>query len=219
MVKIDGPRLAPAGGRKPRQLIVLLHGFGADGEDLIGLAPHLQRLLPDALFVSPDGPEPCVMGGFGRQWFALRTFSEEERLAGARGAAPVLNAFLDEELAKAGLTNKELALVGFSQGCMMALHIGLRRPAACAGILGYSGALAGVGPVLEAEVTARPPVLLVHGDSDGVVPVAALPRAVSALEAANVPVQWHIERGLPHSIGPEGLALGGEFLCRVLLDG
>jgi phospholipase/carboxylesterase len=218
MIKIDGPRLAPAGGRTARQLIVLCHGFGADGEDLIGLAPALQRMLPDALFVAPDAPEPCTMAGFGRQWFSLTNFSEEERLAGARRAAPVLDAFLDDELAKAGLTDENLALVGFSQGCMMALHVGLRRARPAAGILGYSGALAGVGPILDAEMTARPPVLLIHGDSDTVVPVAALHRAVAALKAAEVSVQWHVEKGLPHGIGPEGLALGGEFLCRVLLD-
>lgn len=214
---IDGPRLRPASGGKARQLVVLLHGFGADGEDLIGLAPHLQPALPDALFISPNGPQPCTMAGFGRQWFPLTNFSNEERLAGARTAAPILNEFLDAELEKAGLTDESLALIGFSQGCMMALHVGLRRPSPCAGIIGYSGALAGVGPVLEAELTSRPPVLLVHGDADPVVPVAALKQAVEGLNAVQVPVHWHVEKGLPHSIGPEGLGLGLEFLRGTLL--
>ncbi|MDD3446270.1 MAG: prolyl oligopeptidase family serine peptidase, partial [Zavarzinia sp.] len=190
----------------------------ADGEDLIGLAPHWCRLLPDAYFVAPDGPAPCAMAGFGRQWFALTDFSEEERLAGAREAAPILNAFLDAELARLGLADGQMALVGFSQGCMMALHVGLRRVAPPAAVLGYSGALAGIGAVLEAEARARPPVLLIHGDQDPVVPVGALDKAARALETVSVPVRTHVERGLGHAIGPEGLALGGEFLCRQLLD-
>lgn len=217
MTPIDGPRLAPAEGRPARQLVILLHGFGADGEDLIGLADPWRRMLPDALFVAPDGPQPCVLGGFGRQWFPLTDFSDAERLAGARQAAPVLDAFIDRELEKAGLPDSALALVGFSQGCMMALHVGLRRKSAPAAILGYSGALAG-GDLLAGEMTCKPPVLLIHGDADGVVPVVALRRAVTALSAVQVPVQWHVEEGLPHGIGPEGMALGGEFLCRHLLD-
>lgn len=218
MSRIDGPRLAPMQDRPARQLIVLIHGFGADGEDLIGLAPFWRRLLPDAYFVAPDGPEPCAMAGFGRQWFPLTDFSEEERLSGARTAAPALNAFIDAELERLGLGDDHLALVGFSQGCMMALHVGLRRARPPAAVVGFSGALAGTGAVLEAEMTARPPILLVHGDQDPIVPVAALRRAVDALTVAGLSLQFHVERGLGHGIGPEGLALGGEFLCRMLLD-
>lgn len=218
MTTIDGPRLPPADGRPPRQLVILLHGFGADGEDLIGLAVPWQRMLPGALFVAPDGPQPCALGGFGRQWFPLTDFSDAERLAGARQAAPVLDAFIDAELAKTGLGDENLILVGFSQGCMMALHVGLRRKRAPAGIVGYSGALAGAA-LLETEMTVRPPVLLIHGDADGVVPVIKLKHAVEALGAAAVPVLWHVEEGLGHGIGPEGMALGGEFLCKHLLDG
>ncbi|MCF4166018.1 alpha/beta hydrolase [Zavarzinia compransoris] len=218
MSRIDGPRLAPMQDRPARQLIVLIHGFGADGEDLIGLAPYWRRLLPDAYFVAPDGPEPCDMAGFGRQWFPLTDFSEEERLSGARAAAPVLDAFIDAELERLGLGDDNLALVGFSQGCMMALHVGLRRARPPAAVVGFSGALAGAGAVLEAEMTSRPPILLVHGDQDPIVPVAALHRAVEALTEAGLSLQSHVERGLGHGIGPEGLALGGEFLCRMLLD-
>ncbi|MFA5120375.1 alpha/beta hydrolase [Zavarzinia sp.] len=218
MTSIDGPRLAPADGRPARHLVVLLHGYGADGADLIGLGHEWRRLLPTACFVAPDAPEPCPMSGFGRQWFPLTDFGDEARLAGARHAAPALDAFIDAELQKLGLTDSDLALVGFSQGCMMALHVGLRRRQAPAGIVGFSGALPGSPAVLEAEVTAKPPVLLVHGSADAVVAPASLQRAVTALYGLQVPVQWHIEEGLPHGIGPEGFALAGEFLCRVLLD-
>ena len=209
--QIDGPRLTPASGQKAKQLVILCHGYGSDGNDLIGLAPHWQGLLPDAAFVSPNAPERCEMSPMGYQWFGIGNFNEAERLAGARRAAPILNAFIDQELANLGLTDRELALVGFSQGTLMSLHVGLRRAVSPAAIVGFSGALAGVDQLVD-EITARPQVLLVHGDQDEMIKVAALHRATGALGALKVPVQWHVSPGLGHSIDAMGLKLGGEFL-------
>ena len=141
MAKIAGPAVMAASG-KARQLVVLCHGYGADGNDLIGLAPHWQRLLPDADFVSPHAPQRCD-AGFGYQWFPIARLDPAELMRGVESAAPVLDDFIDEELSRRGLDESRLALVGFSQGTMMSLHVGLRRPRPPAAIIGYSGALAG----------------------------------------------------------------------------
>lgn len=208
---IDGPRLEPASGGPARQLVVLCHGYGADGNDLIALGQQWQVLLPDACFVSPHGPEPCGMAPMGRQWFPLMQLTPDEYWQGVRAAAPVLAGFIDAELERLGLDAGKLALVGFSQGTMMSLHVGLRRAVAPAAILGYSGALAGPEH-LAGEIRARPPVLLVHGSHDELIPVAALHAAAEALAAAGVPVQWHVSRGLGHGIDGVGLEMGGAFL-------
>ncbi len=212
---LSGPSRAPQSGQPAKQLVILLHGLGADGNDLIGLAPGWAGVLPEAVFVAPDAPFPCDMGPFGRQWFSLQDFSEARIAAGARAAAVPLNAFIDGELQRLGLHDDRLVLVGFSQGCMMALHVALRRPNACAGVVGYSGMLVDGGS-LATELTARPPVLLVHGDADPVVPPACLPAAEAALKALDVPVSAHLRPGLAHGIDPQGMALGGDFLRQVL---
>ncbi|MSO91810.1 MAG: phospholipase [Rhodospirillales bacterium] len=211
MTELKGPSLAPAEG-KPEQLVMFLHGVGADGNDLIGLAPYFQKVAPRALFVAPNAPFPFDMAAFGFQWFSLNDFSLTARLRGVRSAAPMLDAFIDSQLGTLGLREDKLVLIGFSQGTMMALHVGLRRATAPAGIIGYSGML--VGPeTLAAEIRSRPPVLLVHGDADAVLPVEALPAATAALEAAGVPVQSHVRPGLGHSIDEPGLLLGMSFLA------
>jgi phospholipase/carboxylesterase len=210
---LSGPSLPPASGAAAKQLVILLHGYGADGNDLIGLAPHWGRLLPDAAFVSPHAPFPCEFGPFGRQWFGFESRDTAALFAGAQAAAGFLNGFIDSELARHGLDPSRLALVGFSQGAMMALHVALRRPQPVAAVVGYSGAL--IAPErLAAEITARPPVLLVHGDADQVVPYSALAAAREALEAAGVPVTAETRPGLAHGIDDAGLALGGRFLQR-----
>ena len=210
--KLDGPRIMPASGGAPRQLVVLLHGYGADGNDLISLGQHWRGLLPDAAFVSPHAPEPCGGNPFGgRQWFELTFRDMSERWRGVCHAAPTLNAFLDEELARHGLNDDALALVGFSQGSMMALHVGLRRPKPVAGIVSFSGLLAGPEH-LAGDIRSRPPVLLVHGELDDLIPVEALAQARSVLGAAGVPVEWHVSPGLPHGIDGDGLELAGNFL-------
>ncbi len=212
---LDGPRLAPASGQAAKQLVVLLHGVGADGNDLISLAPYLAQVLPEAAFVSPNAPFPCDMAPFGRQWFSLQERTPEAMLGGVRMAAPILDGFLDAELEKLGLTAERLALVGFSQGTMMALHVGLRREAGPGAIVGFSGAL--LAPeLLPGEIRSRPPVLLVHGAADEVVPAQALPAAVAALEANQVPVTQELRPGLGHSIDERGLQLAMGFLKAAL---
>src|SRR5215472_1628831 len=138
---LSGPVRKPAAGGAPRQLVILLHGLGADGNDLIGLAPYWAPLLPEAEFVSPNAPFPCDMASYGYQWFSAQDRSPAAVLAGVRAAAPMLDAFIDEALAERRLSDNDMALVGFSQGTMMSLFVGLRRSHAAAGILGYSGRL------------------------------------------------------------------------------
>ncbi len=210
-VDLDGPRLAPASGEPAKKLVILCHGYGADGNDLIGLGSQWQTLLPDAAFVSPHAPDRCGMSPMGYQWFPITRLDPDEYWTGVQEAAPVLNAFIDQELARLGLDDSALALVGFSQGTMMSLHAGLRRAIAPAAILGYSGALAGPEH-LAGQINVKPPVMLIHGDMDEVIPVAALDVASNALAEAGVGVQWHISQGIGHGIDGAGLSLGGEFL-------
>ena len=210
---LDGPRLAPLAGGRARQLVVLLHGVGADGNDLIGLAPELARALPNAAFVAPDGPYPCDMAPYGRQWFSLLDRSPSRMLDGVHGATPIVERFLDHELKGHGLSDGQLAIVGFSQGTMMGLHAGLRRAKPPAGILGYSGVIVGAD-MLASDLRVRPPVMLIHGDEDMVVPYSLHSLTVAALEAHDVPVEAHTRHGLGHSIDEEGLVLGIDFLRR-----
>jgi phospholipase/carboxylesterase len=217
MALLSGPRLPPRRPGPPRQLVVLLHGVGADGNDLIELAPELARRLPHAAFVAPNGPEPCDMAPFGRQWFSLRDLRPAALLAGVQARLPVLNAFLDAELQASGLGPRQLALVGFSQGTMLALYAALRRTPAIAAVLGYSGALLGAQR-LPAEIASRPPVFLIHGEADEIVPVQALHAAVQGLQAAEVPVRWSLRPGLGHGIDPESLEHGAAFLAAAFTD-
>ena len=208
MSTLDGPRVAAASGAAA-QLIVLCHGYGSDGNDLIGLVPHWRNYLPHAAFVAPNAPQRHPMGP-GYQWFPLSRIDPEEALRGTEAATPPLNSFIDAELARVGLPADKLALVGFSQGTMMSLYVGLRRTIAPAAVVGFSGVLVG-SDTIPANM-ARPPVLLVHGDADQVVPPQALLLAANALAGLGVPVQWHMSKGLAHGIDAFGLALAGRFL-------
>jgi len=216
--QLDGPRLAPASGTA-KSLIVFLHGYGADGNDLIDIGRAWQQILPHAAFVSPHAPEPCAMSPMGRQWFELTMREPGERWAGVQAAAPALDAFLDAELARHGLAPEHLALVGFSQGTMMALHVGLRRRGLGA-IVGYSGLLVAPGEVdfaaMAPEITGKPPILLVHGEQDEVIPAQALFMSAQGLAALEIPMEWHLSPGIGHGIDNEGLRHGGEFLARRL---
>lgn len=217
--ELDGPRLEPRSGRA-KSLVVFLHGYGADGNDLIEIGRAWQKILPDTAFVSPHAPEPCGQAPAGRQWFALTFRDPNERWTGVNKAAPALERFLDAELARRQLPASALALVGFSQGTMMALHVGLRHAVAPAAIVGYSGMLVlpmNVAPdVITAEICSRPPVLLIHGDQDDLIPVQALFHAAQTLAALGLPAEWHISHGIGHGIDSEGLRHGGEFLARRL---
>jgi phospholipase/carboxylesterase len=215
---LDGPRWGPASGGAPTSLVVLLHGWGADGDDLIGLAPHWGARLPDTLFVSPHGPEPCEMNPIGRQWFSLGDLtptgglSEAALQPRAEAVRPMVDAFIDDRLARLGLADDRLAVVGFSQGTMVALHVAIRRRAAPAALVGYSGRLIGAAD-LARDAVAKPPILLVHGAADDVVPAASTEAAARDLTAAGFAVEAYIRPGLGHGIDPEGLALGGDFLA------
>ena len=224
---LDGPRIPAAAGRTS-QLVVFLHGYGADGNDLIELGRQWRGLLPEAAFVSPHAPERASGAPMGRQWFALSNRSPDdaagggERWTGAVKARAAIDTFLDAELKGLDLDDTKLALVGFSQGAMMALHVGLRRPRASAAILGFSGLL--VGPERLDEATARdtrgypPPILLVHGEQDPLIPLEAMFTAAEALAGASIPTQWHLSLGIGHGIDAGGLRHGGLFLAKAFAD-
>jgi len=223
--ELTGPRLEPEVAPAKR-LVVFLHGYGADGNDLIELGRQWRPLMRDAAFVAPHASQLCAGAPMGRQWFALNAAAltpgdprgEEERWRGVVAAQPGLDAFLDAELARLGLDDSCLALVGFSQGSMMALHVGLRRRRAPAAIVAFSGLL--VGPNKLAEATARngrgepPPILLVHGDQDPVIPLEAMLAATDDLARAEIPNQWHLSFGVGHGIDGGGLRHGGLFLAQ-----
>jgi phospholipase/carboxylesterase len=211
---LTGPRLPAARGRATH-LVVLCHGYGADGNDLIGLAPLWQRLMPTVAFAAPNAPEPCAGAPTGYQWFPISRLDPQAMRSGVDSAAGVLDAFIDAELKRFDLPPERLALVGFSQGTMMALHVGLRRSVKPAAIVGYSGMLTDTEQLAKLAHEA-PPILLIHGDADTMIPAEFLFVSAGALGAAGAAVQWHLSRGVGHSIDEDGLALGGTFLAMAL---
>lgn len=210
---LDGPVLMPPSGKVER-LVILSHGYGSNGDDLINLGKNWRDLLPDTVFLSPNAPDNSPNPG-GYQWFPINSFSKEERIEGTYAAAPFLDEFIDHALREYGVSSDKLALVGFSQGTMMSLHVGLRRKDQVAGILGFSGALASAG-TLVSEMKTKPPVFLIHGAMDNVIPFPAIFEAVGALEAAGINVEKHISQNTAHGIAQDGLEKGGAFLARVL---
>ncbi len=204
----------PARSGKASSLVIFLHGYGADGADLLGLADPLAPHLPGTVFVAPDAPEPCAGNPFGRQWFPIPWLdgsSDAEAAEGLRRSSEDLNAFLDARLADEGMTPDRLAVVGFSQGSMMALHVLPRRPAPVAGIVAFSGRL--LQPEqLAAEAISKPPVLLVHGDEDPMVPFADMGLAGQALTDAGFETYGHVMQGTGHGIAPDGLSVALAFL-------
>lgn len=211
---LSGPRLPPLRG-SATHLVVLCHGYGADGNDLIGLAPQWQRLLPTVAFAAPNAPERCAGAPTGYQWFPISRLDPSEMLRGVQSAGATLDAFLDSELTRLSLSPDRLVLVGFSQGTMMSLHVGLRRRVKPAAIIGYSGMLAGAG-AMRSLPKDTPPILLVHGDSDPMIPAEAMFVSATALGRAGAAVQWHLSAGVGHGIDPVGLHIGGTFLVLAL---
>ena len=215
MTSLTGPSRAAASGSAD-SLVVFLHGYGADGDDLIGLAEPLAPHLPNTRFLAPNAPERCVNNPMGYQWFPIPWLDgtpEAVARASAAAAFAALDGWLDAVAVETppGRT----VLVGFSQGTMMALHVGLRRRAPFAGIVGFSGRL--LEPeLLPGEIASRPPVLLVHGDQDPMVPFASLAEAERGLKAAGVEVATHVSRGVGHGIAPDGLGLALGFIRRCL---
>lgn len=209
---VNGSSLQPLSGTT-RKIVLLLHGFGSNGADLISLAPHWQRQCPDALFLAPNAPQRCGPGGY--QWWPLSAFSPQALAAGATSAAPAIDAFIDRKLDQYGLGEADLAIVGFSQGTMMALHVGLRRARPVAAIVGYSGMLTGAAELAGLPIV-KPPVLLIHGAADPIVPVAALHAAKADLERVGIAVSGHVSPGLGHSVDETGLELGGAFVAKAL---
>ena len=205
---------------KARSLVVFLHGYGADGADLLGLADVLEPHLPGTAFVAPDAPERYA-GGFGYQWFPIPRFdgsSEAMAAAGIAASSADLNAFLDARLTEEGLAPDRLVLVGFSQGAMMSLEVAPRRSQAVAGVVAISGRL--LRPeTLAAEVRVKPPVLIMHGDQDQVVPFAELARAGDTLVAAGFQVFGHVMKGSGHGIAPDGLGVALQFITERLAAG
>lgn len=217
MTLLDGPRWGPREPGPAQQLVVLCHGLGADGQDLIDLAPYWGRTLAHAAFAAPDAPEACDMGPFGRQWFSLGDRAPARIAAGVAVARTALDAFIDAELVRLGLAPDAYALMGFSQGAMTALYTGLRRTVAPRGVLAFSGALVAADRLSEAS--ARPPVLIVHGEDDAVVPVERSRVAQRALEAGGFEVQAMYCPRLGHGIDEAGLSTGALFLQRVFASG
>ena len=202
----------PQSGAKPKQIIVLLHGYGSNGRDLISLAPYWQDAVPDAIFVSPDAPFPCELSpASGFQWFSFLDRTPETLLKEVQKVAPLLNKFLDSQLKKYDLDDSKLALVGFSQGTMTSLYVAPRRQHKMAGVLGYSGALIG-GEALGEEGIHKLPMRLIHGEADSVVPVTAYHEARRVLEEKGFEVSGHTTAYLDHSIDGEGIESGAAFL-------
>ena len=223
---LSGPVLPPAKGVTPTAAVIILHGYGANGDDLIGLAPYFANLLPHVIFYAPNAPQPWEGGGFGgRQWFGLpgydptamqrdpnlRTERFKAMSAGAAAAAVPLNTFIDQLLDHHKLEAGRLALLGFSQGTMMSLYVGLRRPQQLAAILGYSGALVGADRIKD-EIKTKPPVCLVHGADDPVVPVQCVADIETGIAPLGVAVEKHIIPGLQHGIDAAGAQIGAAFL-------
>ena len=206
--------LPAAQGGKPDSLVVILHGLGDSGEGIMGLGAAWRKALPTTEFIAPNAPFPCDMGGFGYQWFSVQDRNPDVLFDGVKAAAPILNATLDALSERLGLPFSRIALVGFSQGCMMSLYVAPRRAEALAGVIGYSGSLFG-GESLTTERRSSPPFLLSHGMQDDVVPFASLAKAESGLKAAGLAVETLARPNLPHSIDDEGLEAGVAFLKKV----
>jgi phospholipase/carboxylesterase len=208
---LTGPSIAPAHGAKAEKLVVILHGLGANGNDLLGIGHLWGRTMPGAAFLAYDAPDACEGMPTGRQWFDLYERDPARMIDLLRNVSRALFASLDAELARLGLEDDDLAITGFSQGAMLALFAGLRRPKAPAALVGFSGALL-VPEALILDITVRPPVLLIHGEEDAVVPAKASRDAAETMRDCGVSVHSHIQPGLEHTIDQQGIDIAASFL-------
>ena len=211
MTTIDGPSIHPLSGSQAKQLVIFCHGYGADGNDLIGLANYFQQILPDAYFISPNAPESCPMNPMGYQWFDFTSNDPDLIWKKVNDAGEILNNFIDNKLNELNLSDKDLSLVGFSQGTMMSLHVGLRRSAAMSSIVGFSGRLIREDTLFD-DMKSKPPIYLIHGDQDPMVPYSDTINAAKILKDLDVDVQSHISPNTPHSIAQDGLEIAIKFL-------
>lgn len=212
MVKLNGPLLPPRSGRPSTQAVILLHGYGADGSDLISLGQHWGHLLPDALFLAPNAPTPCAGSPFGFEWFPLNTDRIAGRIEGAMQAAPIIREFLADLWEQTGIPPAQTMLAGFSQGAMMALHVGTALEQQLAGIIAFSGAFVPADG-FAAGGFAKPRVTLIHGELDQVVDPDLSRQAAAELKAAGFEVTLHISPNTAHGIAPDGLDFATAFLA------
>lgn len=216
-ISANCPRLMPENG-PVRRLVVLLHGVASDASQLFRLAQEWSRLLPGTAFVAPNGPQPCPDADGSRQWFPLPSFEPSVRREGVDAATPALDAWLSRERDQHQLADSDIALVGFSQGALMALAVGLRRSRPVAGIVSFSGILVDADQPeagrLPQAIVSRPPVLLLHGADDDVIPPEALELTARVLSAAGVPHQGQVLTGVGHAPGARGVITAGRFLAR-----
>lgn len=213
--KLNAYTFSPTNGEPPKSIVILLHGLGANGQDLIGLAPEYASVLPNTVFVSPDAPFPCDMAPMGYQWFSLQNRDPHAILSGIKDVIPILEGFVEEQLEKHNLTADKMALVGFSQGTMTSLYFGPHYKDKIAGIMGYSGALIW-DEETKPDSLQKIPVNLVHGEADPVVHVDAYHNARQVLENTGFEVSGHTTPGLPHGIDHDGIESGKAFLSRIL---
>ena len=212
---ISGPIIEPSSGNSPKQMIIFVHGYGADGNDLIGLANYFQSILPEAIFLSPHAPEACSMNPSGYQWFDLTSTDPAVLWSKILVAADHLNEFIDSKLLEYNIPEENLALIGFSQGTMMSLHVSLRRKNTMAAVLGYSGRLIGAD-LLKDDLISKPSIYLIHGDQDPMVPYQESLTAEKVLKEYSIDIKTHISKHTQHSIAEDGLRIGVDFLASKL---
>ena len=212
---ISGPIIEPSSGNPPKQMIIFVHGYGADGNDLISLANYFQSTLPEAIFLSPHAPEACSMNPSGYQWFDLTSTDPAVLWSKILVAADHLNEFIDSKLLEYNIAEENLALIGFSQGTMMSLHVSLRRINTMAAVLGYSGRLIGAD-LLKNDLISKPSIYLIHGDQDPMVHYQESLTAEKVLKEYGVNIKTHISEHTQHSIAEDGLRIGVDFLTSEL---
>jgi phospholipase/carboxylesterase len=216
-IKLSGPMVPPKAAGMPSHAVALLHGYGSDGSDLISLAGYWRDILPGAVFVAPNAPEPCRDNPAGYQWFPIDWDRPEYRTEGAEQARPIITEFLGDLWRQTGIGPERTILGGFSQGAMMSLHVGLALDRPLMGILSFSGALIAPKGFLDREGP-RPPVCLMHGDQDPVVDPGFSEQAAALLRGAGYPVSYHVEAGAGHTIAADGLAFACDFIRTVAKD-